>query len=114
MLRIPVNINGVSISAVVDTASEITILSETVYDSMSPHPRVLSHVDANLAGGGATMSVGSLGPVQLGISGLSRTLPVCRPITRSMLLGIDCIQNYLVKIDWGLGNFSKAIVYQSS
>lgn len=36
--QIPVQANGVDISAVVDTAVEITILSETVYDSMSPSP----------------------------------------------------------------------------
>ena len=49
--RIPVKVNGVDLSAVVDTAAEITILSESVYGSMSPRPKVLSHVDVNLAGG---------------------------------------------------------------
>ena len=68
-LRIPVKVTGVGISAVVDTAAEIIILSYTVYDNMSPRPRVLSHVDVNLAWSGTTLSVGSLGPVQLGIGG---------------------------------------------
>ena len=45
------------------------MLSESVYDSMSPCPKVLSYVDRNLAGGGSNMSVGSLGPVQLAIGG---------------------------------------------
>ena len=45
------------------------MLSELVYVSMSPCPKVLSNVDANLAGDGSNMSVGSLGPVQLGIGG---------------------------------------------
>lgn len=65
---IPVKVNGVGISTVVVT-TEIIILSETAndIDSMSLRPRVLSHVDVNLAKGGSAMSVGSLGPVQLGI-----------------------------------------------
>ena len=36
---------------------------------MSHCPKVYSNVDVNLAGGGPTMSVGSLWPVQLGIGG---------------------------------------------
>ena len=38
---------------------------------MSPRPNVFSNVDidVDLAGGGATISVGSLGSVELGIGG---------------------------------------------
>ena len=94
--RIPVKVNGVCISAVVDTAAEITILSETVYCSMSPRPRVLSHVD------GATMSVGSLGSLQLRIGGRCDKVEHCvfvAPLQDDMLLGIDFLQNYGVKLD---------------
>ena len=67
--RIPVKVNGVMISLRLSITQQksITMLSESVYDSMSPCPKVLSYVDRNLAGGGSNMSVGSLGPVQLGI-----------------------------------------------
>ena len=51
----------------VDNAAEITILSESVHDSMSSWLKVLSNVNMNLAGGGSCKSVGSLGPVQFGI-----------------------------------------------
>ena len=47
----------------------ISMLSESVYDSVSPCPKELSNVDVNLAVGGSNISVGSLGPVQLGIGG---------------------------------------------
>ena len=57
---------------------------------MSPCPNVLSNVDVNLTGGGSTMSVGSLGPVQLGISGdkVEHCVYVA-PLQEDMLLGID-------------------------
>ena len=69
--RIPVKVNGVMISLRLSITQQksITMLSESVYDSMSPCPKVLSNVDVNLAGGGSNMSVDSLGPVQLGIDG---------------------------------------------
>ena len=57
------------ISASVNNAGAITMLSESVYDSMSPCPKVLSNVDVKLAGGGSNMSVGSLESVQLRIGG---------------------------------------------
>lgn len=40
---------GVDISTVVKTTAAITKLLETVYDSMSRRPWVLSHVGVNLA-----------------------------------------------------------------
>lgn len=57
---------------------------------MSPRPRVLSHVDVNLAWSGTTLSVGSLGPVQLGIGGDKVEHYVyIAPFQYDLLLGID-------------------------
>lgn len=44
-----------------DTAGEITILAQRVFDQMSPHPAISSNIDVNLARGGATMAMGALG-----------------------------------------------------
>lgn len=59
--RIPIKVNGVLVSAVVDTAAEITIIAQQVYDKMSPRPEISTSIDVNLTGGRATMAVGSLG-----------------------------------------------------
>ena len=69
--RIPVKVIGamVSLRLSITQQKSITMISESVYDSMSPCPKVLSNVDVNLAWGGSNMSVGSLGPLQLGIGG---------------------------------------------
>ena len=93
-----------SISASVDNTLEITILSESVYDIMSPCPNVLSNVDVNLAGGGSTMSVGSLGPVQLEIDGdkVEHCVHVA-PLHNYMLLGIDFLQKCGVELECGTG-----------
>lgn len=48
-------INGVPVSAVVDTAAEITIIAQWAYDKVSPRP----NINVNLAGSGVTMTMGS-------------------------------------------------------
>lgn len=50
--RISIKVNGVSVSAVVDTAAEITIIAQRVYDKMSPCPENSSSIDVNLAEAG--------------------------------------------------------------
>ena len=71
---------------------------------MSPCPGVLSNVHVNLAGGGSTMSVGSLGPVQLEIDG--DKVEHCKyvaPLHNYMLLGIDFLQKCGVELECGTG-----------
>lgn len=59
--RIPIKVNGVLVSAVVDTAAEITIIAQRINDKMFPLPEISSSINVNLAGGGATMAVVSIG-----------------------------------------------------
>lgn len=49
-------VNGVPVSAVDDTAAEITSIAQWVYDQMSLHPAIYSNIDVNLARGGTTMA----------------------------------------------------------
>lgn len=62
-LRTPVKVNDVPVSAVVDTATAITIVAQSVYDKMSPCQEIIPSKDVNQAGGGETMTVGALGDV---------------------------------------------------
>lgn len=65
--RILFKVNGVAVNAVVNTAAEITIIAQRVYDQMSPQPAISSNIDVNLARGGATMAVGALGDALIDI-----------------------------------------------
>lgn len=54
-------------SAVEDTAGEITIIAHWVYYQMPPNPAIYSNIDVNLCRGGAIMAVGALGGVLIEI-----------------------------------------------
>lgn len=69
-------------SAVVDTAADITIIAQRVYDKMSPRLEISTSIDVKLAGGGATMSVGSLGNALIEIGVPVKTACVCCPTSR--------------------------------
>uniref|UniRef100_K1PUT2 Uncharacterized protein n=1 Tax=Magallana gigas TaxID=29159 RepID=K1PUT2_MAGGI len=74
--RISIKVNGVLVSAVVDTAAQITIIAQRVYDKMSPRPEISTSIDVNLAGGGATMAVGSLENALIEIGGTQLRYPM--------------------------------------
>lgn len=59
--RVPFNANAVSVSAVVDTAAEITTVVQGLYNKMSPGPEIISSKDMNLAWSAVTITVGALG-----------------------------------------------------
>ena len=65
--QIPVKIGRLEVNAVVDTAAEITIISERVFDRLSWHPELDFRKKVSLAGDGATMSIGFLGNIELEI-----------------------------------------------
>lgn len=69
-------------SAVVDTAADITIIAQRVYDKMSPRLEISTSIDVKLAGGGATMSVVSLGNALIEIGVPVKTSCVCCPTSR--------------------------------
>ncbi|XP_062613888.1 uncharacterized protein LOC134275637 [Saccostrea cucullata] len=71
---------------------------------MSPPPKILSNIDVNLAGGGATMSVGLLGPLNIEIGDMRLRHPVyMAPLQDDMLIGIDFMQENEVQLHCGAG-----------
>lgn len=104
--RIPVTICGVVVNAVVDTAAELTIISQNVYDKLPWRTELDFHNNVNLAGGGATMSVGFMGNVDLEIGDSKFSTPVyVAPLQDEMLLGIDFLQGNGVTLKCGSGLF---------
>ena len=91
--HIPVSIHGMVVDAVVDTAAEITIISQRVYKSLKPRPGGCKEMNVRLAGDGASMAAGFFSEVEIGICEYQCHHPVyVAAFEDYTLLGIDFLQ----------------------
>ena len=90
MFRVPVKVQGMQLQAVVDTAAQVTLVSEEFYKSLDPAPPIRKEVVMNTAGKGMQMNGYIAGPFQvvLGTHQFSVEIYVA-PIEEDMLLGLD-------------------------
>ena len=99
MLRVPVAVQGKMLQAVVDTAAEVTIISDHVFRELEPKPPCLKKVILHTAGRDMKMEGFVVGPValQLGKSKFPEAVYVA-PIQDDMLLGLDFLLRHGVDI----------------
>ena len=90
MLRVPVEVQGMQLQAVVDPAAQVTLVSEEFYKSLDPAPPIRREVVMNTAGKGMQMNGYIDGPFQvvLGTHQFSVEIYVA-VIEEEMLLGLD-------------------------
>ena len=88
------------VTAIVDSAAEVTIISDKVYNKLKPKPPVKKHAILHTAGRGMSMKGFIVGPVnvQLGSLTFEEDLYVA-PIQDEMLLGIDILQERKINIE---------------
>jgi predicted aspartyl protease len=93
MLRAPVEVQGMQLQAVVDTAAQFTLVSEEFYKSLDPAPPIHKEVVMNTAGKGMQMNGYIAGSFQvvLGTHQFSVEIYVA-PIEEEMLLGLDLLE----------------------
>ncbi|KAH3801425.1 hypothetical protein DPMN_155075 [Dreissena polymorpha] len=93
MFRVEVKLNGLVIQAVVDTAAEVTLVSDRVIAQLSAKVPVLEQVLMKTAGRGLQMNGSIVGPVtiQLGDMVFKERVYVA-PIEDYMLLGLDFLK----------------------
>ena len=93
MFRVPVEVQGMQLQAVVDTAAQVTLVSEEFYKSLDPAPPIRREVVMNTAGKGMQMNGYIAGPFQvvLGTHQFSVEIYVA-PIEEGMLLGLDFLE----------------------
>ena len=104
--HIPVSIHGMVVDAVVDTAAEITIISQRVYKSLKPRPGGCKEMNVRLASDGASMAAGCLSEVEIGIGEYQCHHPVyVAALQDSMLLSIDFLQVNHICLSCGSGEF---------
>ena len=100
MFRVDVRVKGLVVKAVVDTAAEVTLVSDRVVAQLPEDVPVLEHVYMKTAGRGLQMNGSIVGPVtiQLGDMVFQERVYVA-PIEDCMLLGLDFLKKHGATID---------------
>ncbi|GFO10247.1 hypothetical protein PoB_003675200 [Plakobranchus ocellatus] len=89
------DVGNVSVDAIVDTAVEITVISEEVYRRLIPKPRLSGKRRVQMAGKGQASWANLVGPISVKVGPLStqETIYVAQ-INDYMLLGVDYLDKY--------------------
>jgi hypothetical protein len=75
MFRIPLEVQGMQLQAVVDTAAQVTLVSEEFYKSLDPVPPIHREVVMNTAGKGMQMNGYIASPFQVVLTSQYNPLP---------------------------------------
>ena len=103
---VPVQIEELKIDAVLDSAAEVTIISDRVYESMSAPPGKLYDVRLDTAGRQLSMRGFVAGPFKLKIGrSLYEGQVYVAPIEQDMLFGVDIMKKGSAAIDMGRNVF---------
>ena len=65
MFRVPVEVQAMQLQTVVDTAAQVTLVSEEFYKSLNPAPPIRKEVVMNTTGKGMQMNGYIAGPFQV-------------------------------------------------
>ncbi|MCG8044188.1 MAG: aspartyl protease family protein, partial [Candidatus Thiodiazotropha endolucinida] len=104
---VPVRVGDVNIEAVVDSAAEVTIISDKIYESMTVPPGKLYDVRLDTAGRQMSIDGFVAGPIKMKIGGSHYDGPICvAPIEQDMLFGVDIMKTGSAVIDMGRGIFT--------
>ncbi|MES9883357.1 MAG: retropepsin-like aspartic protease, partial [Sedimenticola sp.] len=100
MLRVPVTVQGMVIEAVIDTAAEVTLISDRLYERLPRKPATVKEVIMHTAGREMNMKGFIIGPVQIQLGNRQFEDQVyVAPIEDNMLLGLDFMQKHGVNIN---------------
>ena len=100
MIRIPVQCNNRLMVAVLDTAAEVTIMSDKMYQALTLKPPVLRTTVMYAAGRGMKMDTMVVGPVEMKLGSQAFFVEVyVAPIDDDMLLGLDFLAEHQATVD---------------
>ena len=90
-----------SVDATVDTAAEVTVISEDVFHSLSPRPSIIGKRHLNMAGKNQSSKAKLAGPVHIRLGPLvSQETVYVAPIKDDMLLGVDYLNKHAAEINF--------------
>ena len=100
LYKLNVHVQGIPVTAVVDTAAEVTLVSDSFFQSWQDKPPLIRSCKMLTAGRELTMRGSVVGPVklQLGSKTCEHDLYVA-PIEDNMLLGLDVLKQFEAKLD---------------
>ncbi len=100
MCKIPVEVQGYRTVAVIDTAAEVTIMSDRVYRKLANPGSIIRNVTLNTAGRELQMKGFVVGPVTLTLGGqdFQENIYVA-PIEDDLLLGLDFLRRHGAQIN---------------
>ena len=99
MLSVPVSLQDVKLLAVIDTAAEVTIISDSIFRELQPTPPYLKKVILHTTGRDLRMGGFVVGPVALKLGEITFPEAVyVAPIQDDMLLGLDFLLRHGVDI----------------
>ena len=99
LLRVRLRINNRLLRAVVDTAAQVTLVSDRVLKKLDPQPLTIREVTFRNAGRDLTMKGSMVGPVkiQLGQHCFDEDIHVA-PIEDDVLLGLDLLRRHQIDV----------------
>ena len=95
LLYIPICVQGKFLNAVVDTASEVTLISDKVYQGLQPQPQVVRNFLLYAAGRNMKMRGYEIKPVEVKLGNYETKESIyVAPIEDDMLLGLDFLRKH--------------------
>ena len=99
MFSVAAEVASLRVDAIVDTAAQVTIISDSVFQKMDPSPSIIKHVILNTAARDLRMKAVIAGPVEIKLgSSVYKENVFIAPIQDEMLLGIDFIVRHNVSV----------------
>lgn len=106
MYRILVEVQGKTVLAIVDTAAEVTLISEELYQGLENSPQIISKTVMITAGKEMQMNDYIVGPVSIKLgSPKVHTNVYVAPIFDDMLLGFDFLKGNGMDICMSQGTY---------
>ena len=98
--RVPVTVNNISASAVVDTAAQVTFISDKILERLDPQPGKIKEISLRTAGREMKITGHVVAPVEIhfGRKMCNENVYVAR-IQDDKLLGLDLLKNHCEHID---------------
>ena len=102
VFKLDVDVEGHRVQAVVDTAAEVTLISDRLFHTLNPPPPFIRPCKIATAGRELSMDGGVVGPVRLKLGDRECTENIyVAPLEDEMLLGFDLLTKYGANIDMG-------------
>lgn len=104
LLRLDLKLMNTPGKANVDTAAEVSIIADKLYNKLKTKPPTLRHAVVDTTVRGMKIDTFIVGPVNFQIgSTFYKTEFYVAPIVDDMLLGLNCMVTYNVTVDMGHG-----------